>query len=152
MRRLQEEVSSQLIQVTCKKLITSETKKECQDESKETIPMASTPSTSGTTSPASSSNGLQLMGQLGASGSGNPPTDLSIKYHKLATEYAKLRTQFGVVKKAVVEEQGKTADLQETIRIKEVKERKWESEMESLNFRNDQLTKRIQVTKGRQTF
>lgn len=56
--------------------------------------MASSPTSmaSGTASPSSSANGM-------ATSTTNPGQDLSIKYHKLATEYAKLRSQFGVVKK-----------------------------------------------------
>ncbi len=44
-----------------------------------------------------------------------------------------------------MEEQARTNNLAEDLRQKEVSERKAEAETESLNFRNQQLTKRIQV-------
>ena len=77
----------------------------------------------------------------------SPPNgaDLSVKYAKLASEYAKIRAQFGVVKKAVLSEQAKNTDLAESLREKELLERKRESEMEAVEFRNQQLTRRIQV-------
>ncbi len=37
----------------------------------------------------------------------------SSKYSKLSTEYSKLVSQFGVVKRAVIEEQGKNAEMQD---------------------------------------
>ena len=56
-----------------------------------------------------------------------------------------MRAQFIVLKKAVVDEKAKNAEMSELIRKKEVVERKAESELDSLQFRNQQLTKRIQV-------
>lgn len=50
-----------------------------------------------------------------------------------------------VMFQAILEEQTKTGELSEALRVKEVKERKTEAEMESLNFRNAQLMKRIEV-------
>ena len=79
----------------------------------------------------------------------SPPSpndsNLSVKYGKLAAEYAKLRSQFGVVKKAVLEEKEKNAEMTEDLRKKELAARKTEAEMEAINFRNQQLTRRIQV-------
>ena len=49
-----------------------------------------------------------------------------------------------------MDEQAKTSILNENIRLKEVQERKWEAEMEALNFRNQQLTKRIEVLQDEQ--
>lgn len=96
-------------------------------------------------SPTSASGTATPVAHSSADGVGVLTADLSIKYHKLATEYAKLRAQFAVVKKAVIDEQAKTADLNAIIRQKEVAERKWEAETDSLNFRNQQLTKRIEM-------
>ena len=67
------------------------------------------------------------------------------KYAKLSAEYAKLRAQFGVVKKAVIEEQSKNGELSDRAREAAVEKRKLEQEMEALHFRNQQLTKRIEV-------
>ena len=76
---------------------------------------------------------------------GHSAPDATSKHAKLSAEYAKLRAQFGVVKKAVIEEQGKNAELSDRAREAAVDRRKMEQEMEALNFRNQQLTKRIEV-------
>ena len=86
--------------------------------------------------------------------------------NKLAAEYAKLRTQvlrkktywytlsfdflpffsqFGVVKRAVVDEQTKNQELSEVLRERELSLRKKQQEMDAIGFRNQQLTKRIMV-------
>ena len=72
-------------------------------------------------------------------------TDIQAKYQKLATEYAKLRAQVGVLKKGVLDEQAKCSQLSESAKEKETQMRKQEGEMESVMFRNQQLTKRINV-------
>lgn len=75
-----------------------------------------------------------------------PLTDMNqAKYAKLAMEYAKLRAQFGVVKKALLDEQGQSQILSEKLREKEMRARKYETEMESVQFRNVQLTRRVHV-------
>lgn len=73
------------------------------------------------------------------------PPELEIKYQKLATEYTKLKSQAMVLKKAVVDEQAKNADLKEALNSQEQKLRKFNQETESLTFRNEQLTKRVSV-------
>lgn len=73
------------------------------------------------------------------------PPELEIKYQKLATEYTKLKSQAMVLKKAVVDEQAKNADLKEALNSQEQKLRKFHQETESLTFRNEQLTKRVSV-------
>ena len=50
-----------------------------------------------------------MGGLQGSPGSNSGVTD--VRYQKLATEYAKIRAQFGVVKKALIEEQGKNAEV-----------------------------------------
>ncbi len=47
-----------------------------------------------------------------------------------------------------MEEQARAAELSESLRGRELAERKREAEMEALNFRNQQLTKRIQVSRN----
>ncbi|KXJ25659.1 protein phosphatase 1 regulatory subunit 21 [Exaiptasia diaphana] len=71
--------------------------------------------------------------------------NLQAKYQKLASEYAKLRAQNTVLKKAVIEEQEKTKTLQEGGKQKDQTIRKYEQEIDSLQFRNDQLSKRVTV-------
>jgi len=73
------------------------------------------------------------------------PADLNTKYQKLATEYAKLRSQIIVLKKGVLDEQEKNAHSSDQIHEKDMQLRKQESEMESVLFRNQQLTKRVNI-------
>ncbi|KAF5304773.1 hypothetical protein FQA39_LY09550 [Lamprigera yunnana] len=73
------------------------------------------------------------------------PSELEKKYHIIALEYSKVRSQATVLKKAVIDEQTKNGELKEIIRDYELKVRKHNQEMDSLMFRNDQLTKRISV-------
>ncbi|XP_013786719.1 protein phosphatase 1 regulatory subunit 21-like [Limulus polyphemus] len=76
----------------------------------------------------------------------NPTNDLQFgKYHKLAAEYSKLKAQATVLKKAVGEEQTKNLEVKEQLKAKEQAIRKLEQEIECLNFRNLQLTKRVAV-------
>ena len=70
---------------------------------------------------------------------------LSAKYTKLAAEYSKVRAQLGVLKKAVLEEQSKNVTVSEEMKYKEQMIRKSEAEMDSLNFRNQQLTRRVEI-------
>ncbi|KRT81363.1 hypothetical protein AMK59_6219, partial [Oryctes borbonicus] len=72
-------------------------------------------------------------------------SDLEIKYQKLATEYSKIRSHATVLKKAVLDEQAKILELKEIMKGQEQKIRKHDQEMDSLTFRNGQLTKRIVV-------
>ncbi|XP_013411783.1 protein phosphatase 1 regulatory subunit 21 [Lingula anatina] len=71
--------------------------------------------------------------------------DLQSKYQKLASEYAKLRAQIPVLKKAVLDEQTKENHFKEAIKEKEQSIRKFEQEIDSLVFRNQQLTKRVEI-------
>ncbi|CAH1117244.1 unnamed protein product [Phaedon cochleariae] len=70
---------------------------------------------------------------------------LEAKYQKLATEYSKVRSQATVLKKAVLDEQSKSTELHEVLKKHEQTVRKRDQEIESLTFRNEQLTKRIIV-------
>jgi len=71
--------------------------------------------------------------------------DLSTKYQKLATEYAKLRAQMTVLKKGLLDEQDKSNNLSDQVHEKDTHLRKQTSEMDALLFRNQQLTKRISL-------
>ncbi|XP_072031311.1 protein phosphatase 1 regulatory subunit 21-like [Amphiura filiformis] len=71
--------------------------------------------------------------------------DIQTKYQKLAQEYAKLRAQNQVLKKAVVDEQGKQTEIKDSVRERDQRIRKFEQEIDSLSFRNQQLTKRVNV-------
>uniref|UniRef100_A0A915L0M9 Protein phosphatase 1 regulatory subunit 21 N-terminal domain-containing protein n=1 Tax=Romanomermis culicivorax TaxID=13658 RepID=A0A915L0M9_ROMCU len=55
-----------------------------------------------------------------------------------------LRNQVPILKKAVLDEQTKNADLAIELKFKEQKIRKYDSEIESLTFRNEQLLKRVE--------
>ncbi|XP_033104032.1 protein phosphatase 1 regulatory subunit 21-like [Anneissia japonica] len=72
-------------------------------------------------------------------------TDIQTKYQKLAQEFAKLRAQNQVLKKAVIEEQGKHTQFKDAIKERDQKVRKFEQEIDSLTFRNQQLTKRVNI-------
>ncbi|KAK3912411.1 Protein phosphatase 1 regulatory subunit 21 [Frankliniella fusca] len=71
--------------------------------------------------------------------------DLQTKYQKVASEYSKVRAQVAVLKKAVLDEQTKNSELRDMLKEKEQGLRKAEQEMDSLTFRNQQLTKRVTV-------
>ncbi|KAG7202938.1 hypothetical protein KM043_010079 [Ampulex compressa] len=73
---------------------------------------------------------------------------LQTRYQKIATEYSKIRAQANVLKKAVIDEQARNADIRELLKEKEVELRRAEQELDSLTFRNQQLTKRIIVLQG----
>uniref|UniRef100_A0A1A9W8B4 KLRAQ domain-containing protein n=1 Tax=Glossina brevipalpis TaxID=37001 RepID=A0A1A9W8B4_9MUSC len=66
-----------------------------------------------------------------------------IKYQKLAGEYAKLRAQASVLKRAVLDEQSKSSGLRDQLRQKESTLRRAEQEVDSLGFRNKQLEHRV---------
>ncbi|RUS89646.1 hypothetical protein EGW08_002567 [Elysia chlorotica] len=69
--------------------------------------------------------------------------DLQEKYQKLAGEYAKLKAQIPVLKKAYLDEQGESNKLKESLKEKSQTVRKYEQEVDSLTFRNQQLSKRV---------
>lgn len=56
-----------------------------------------------------------------------------------------VRVQVTVLKKAVIEEQARNTDTRNQLKEKEVEFRRAEQEIDSLTFRNQQLTKRITV-------
>lgn len=66
-----------------------------------------------------------------------------VKYHKLATEYSKIRAHANVLKRALLEEQNKSAGLRESLRQKDASLRRFEQEVDSLGFRNKQLEHRV---------
>jgi len=72
-------------------------------------------------------------------------TDIQTKYQKLATEYAKLRAQIPILKKAVLDEQAEEDKLKEELKKKDQVVRKYEQEIDSLTFRNQQLSARVTI-------
>nr|XP_029730215.1 protein phosphatase 1 regulatory subunit 21-like [Aedes albopictus] len=67
----------------------------------------------------------------------------STKYQKLAAEYSKLRAQASVLKRAVLDEQSKSAALRESLKEREANLRKSVQEVDSLGFRNKQLERTV---------
>ncbi|CAG9789099.1 unnamed protein product [Diatraea saccharalis] len=76
---------------------------------------------------------------------GLPSGDIQGKYQKLAAEYSKLRVHVKVLKKGVLDEQAKSNELRDLIKEKEKALRRGELEIDSLTFRNQQLTRRVSV-------
>ncbi|KAJ2953115.1 hypothetical protein O0L34_g677 [Tuta absoluta] len=76
---------------------------------------------------------------------GLPSGDIQAKYQKLASEYSKLRVHVKVLKKGVLDEQAKSNELRDILKEKEKSLRKGELEIDSLTFRNQQLTRRVSV-------
>ncbi|XP_026315000.1 protein phosphatase 1 regulatory subunit 21 isoform X2 [Hyposmocoma kahamanoa] len=76
---------------------------------------------------------------------GVPSGDIQAKYQKLASEYSKLRVHVKVLKKGVLDEQAKSNEFREALKEKEKSLRKGELEIDSLTFRNQQLTRRVSV-------
>ncbi|XP_067941981.1 protein phosphatase 1 regulatory subunit 21-like [Watersipora subatra] len=72
-------------------------------------------------------------------------SEADARYRKLATEYAKLKAQVPVLRKAFLDEQQKEVSLKDELKEKGQMVRKQEQELESLLFRNDQLSKRVSV-------
>jgi len=75
----------------------------------------------------------------------DPGPDITTKYQKLATEYAKIRAQMSVLKKGLVDEQEKSSGLADQVHERDTQIRKQTSEMEAVLFRNQQLAKRINL-------
>ncbi|CAG4931143.1 unnamed protein product [Parnassius apollo] len=76
---------------------------------------------------------------------GLPSGDIQAKYQKLAAEYSKLKVHVKVLKKGVLDEQAKSNELREVLKAKEKVIRQGELEIDSLTFRNQQLTRRVSV-------
>lgn len=71
--------------------------------------------------------------------------DLQNKYQILATEFSKVRGQVTVLKKAVLDEQAKSQNLQEEINRKDQNLRRNAQEIETLSFLNTQLKSRLEI-------
>ncbi|CAL1533859.1 unnamed protein product [Lymnaea stagnalis] len=71
--------------------------------------------------------------------------DLPEKYQKLAGEYAKIKAQIPVLKKAYLDEKEEVGQLKEVLKERDQTVRKYEQEVDSLTFRNQQLSKRVIV-------
>ncbi|PIK45114.1 hypothetical protein BSL78_18043, partial [Apostichopus japonicus] len=70
--------------------------------------------------------------------------DLQQKYQKLAQEYAKKKNENQVLKEAVITNRDLEKQHKDAIKERDLKIRKIEQENESLNFRNQQLTKKVE--------
>lgn len=77
----------------------------------------------------STSNSLEL---------GDNNLDQNVKYEKVIQDYVKLRSKLTILKKAYVELSEASAQKDQSIR-------KYEQELEGLNFRNQQLTARVEI-------
>ncbi|XP_037072478.1 protein phosphatase 1 regulatory subunit 21-like [Pollicipes pollicipes] len=71
--------------------------------------------------------------------------DLQSKYQTLAAEYSKVTAKCTVLKRAVIEEQAKNAELKDELTETDRQLRQQRQEVESLTFRNEQLTRRVGV-------
>ena len=71
--------------------------------------------------------------------------DIALKYQRLAQEYAKLKAQNQVLKKAVVDAKDDTKKLQISLQEKEQAIRRSQQEIDSSNFRSQQMVKRIEM-------
>ncbi|XP_053614081.1 protein phosphatase 1 regulatory subunit 21 [Plodia interpunctella] len=76
---------------------------------------------------------------------GLPSGDIQAKYQKLAAEYSKLRVHVKVLKKGVLDEQAKSNEFRDALKEKDKALRRCELELDSLTFRNQQLTRRVSV-------
>ncbi|CAI4225087.1 unnamed protein product [Auanema sp. JU1783] len=72
-------------------------------------------------------------------------TDVNVRYEKLATEYGKLRAQAKVLREGVLDERAKNEKAKEELKNRDSVIRKLQSENESLIFRNEQLSKRVEA-------
>ena len=71
--------------------------------------------------------------------------ELQTKYQRLGQEYQKARAQITVLKKAVLDEQAANKVVQDGLKQREQTIRKYEQEIDSLHFRNSQLSKRVEI-------
>ena len=72
-------------------------------------------------------------------------SDIALKYQRLAQEYAKLKAQNQVLKKAVLDVKEDSAKLQISLQEKEQAIRRSQQEIDSSNFRSQQMVKRIEL-------
>ncbi|KAL6743542.1 hypothetical protein Aduo_016569 [Ancylostoma duodenale] len=71
-------------------------------------------------------------------------TDVNVRYERLSTEYAKLRSHVKVLSEGVIAERKKNEVFTDKIQELESQLHKVDAENESLTFRNDQLVKRVE--------
>ena len=71
--------------------------------------------------------------------------EIALKYQRLAQEYAKLKAQNQVLKKAVLDAKDDTAKLEINLQEKEQVIRRSQQEIDSSNFRSQQMVKRIEL-------
>eukprot|EP01114_Cavostelium_apophysatum_P024359 TRINITY_DN9509_c0_g1_i1.p1 TRINITY_DN9509_c0_g1~~TRINITY_DN9509_c0_g1_i1.p1 ORF type:complete len:996 (+),score=291.75 TRINITY_DN9509_c0_g1_i1:115-3102(+) len=66
------------------------------------------------------------------------------KFNKLLQEYARIKKNNAVLKKAILQEQDKVASMEKNMKGSEEKIRHYMQDNDSLNFNNDRLTKRLE--------
>lgn len=71
--------------------------------------------------------------------------ELQAKYQRLGQEYQKARAQITVLKKAVLDEQEAKNVFHDGLKQRDQTIRKYEQEIDSLHFRNSQLSKRVEI-------
>eukprot|EP01132_Coremiostelium_polycephalum_P003948 gene3948-4931_t len=91
---------------------------------------------------SSGSIGSPIGSNASSTGSGGGDTD---KLQKIAAGYQKIKTQNAILKKAILQEQEKTSDLEKIIKEKDQTIATKMQEHDVLEFNNQRLTKRIQL-------
>lgn len=71
--------------------------------------------------------------------------ELSSKYQRLGLEYQKAQAKITVLKKGVLDEQAANKVLQDALKQKDQAVRTFEQDVDSLQFRNAQLSKRVEI-------
>ncbi|KAI8368138.1 uncharacterized protein BYT42DRAFT_549341 [Radiomyces spectabilis] len=89
---------------------------------------------------------MAILGALPASAE-----ELAEKHHKLFQEYARLKAQHTVLKKAIIKEQATNASLQNNVKEREKQLRKLHEQLDLLAFHNERLTKRIEAVQDSDT-
>ncbi|ORX92924.1 hypothetical protein K493DRAFT_316302 [Basidiobolus meristosporus CBS 931.73] len=70
--------------------------------------------------------------------------ELSERYQKLFREYSRIKAQHSVLKKAILKEQTQNSELSTENKSKEQELRKVLQQLDTLNFHNQRLTKRVE--------
>jgi hypothetical protein len=73
------------------------------------------------------------------------PADADERFKQLLTEYQKLKSNNAVLKKAVLQEQDRSASLEQAVKEKEQRSRQSMEENDLLQFNNERLEKRVAI-------
>ncbi|KAI9297697.1 hypothetical protein K502DRAFT_287576, partial [Neoconidiobolus thromboides FSU 785] len=74
--------------------------------------------------------------------------ELSEKYQRLLQEFSKIKAQHSILRKAVINEQSNNTKLVEQLKQKENELRKYNQDLEVLNFHNKGLSKKVETLQG----